>query len=75
MYTDIAIQMRDVYKYSPPNEGCNGVCTDLSHDTLTIHCSNRSIKLIIQLISIQMSMHSGITSYPIVLTAYRILSQ
>ena len=35
-----------------------------SHDTSTvIHCSNRGIKSFIQLISIQMNMHSGITNY------------
>ena len=54
----------------------------LSHDTPTFHCSNRSIKAFIQLISMQMNMHSRITSYPTritsyptVLTAYRIFSQ
>ena len=39
----------------------------LTHDTPTIHCSNRSIKSFIRLISMQMSMHSGIT---MVITSY-----
>ena len=54
----------------------------LTHDTPTIHCSNRSIISFIDYISMQMSMHSGITSYPTritsyptVFSAYRILSQ
>ena len=49
---------------------CSVVYESLTHDTSTIHCSNKNIKSFIQFINMQMIMHIGITSYPSVLTAY-----